>query len=77
MASGRLADGQLLAERAVTHIRRLIASGELSPGDRVKEVEISNALGISRGPVRGGGEAALAAPAFWSPFRITVPASFC
>jgi len=52
VASGRLADGQLLAERAVTHIRRLIASGELSPGDRVKEVEISNALGISRGPVR-------------------------
>lgn len=45
-------DGSLLADRAVAHIRELINTGRLKQGERVKEMEISNELGISRGPVR-------------------------
>lgn len=45
-------DGSLLAETVLTHIRKMIASGELRQGDRVKELDISQTLGISRGPVR-------------------------
>lgn len=42
----------LLADKAAEHIRALIASGDLGPGDRVNEVEIAQKLNISRGPVR-------------------------
>jgi DNA-binding GntR family transcriptional regulator len=42
----------LLAERAAEHIRSMIASGRLGPGDKVNEVEIAAELEISRGPVR-------------------------
>lgn len=45
-------DGSLLAESVVSHIRMLIATGELKQGDRVKELDISQKLSISRGPVR-------------------------
>jgi len=45
-------EGSLLADKAVTHIRELIATGRLRQGERVKEMEISAELGISRGPVR-------------------------
>lgn len=45
-------DGSLLADRVVIHIRELITTGRLKQGERVKEMEISNELGISRGPVR-------------------------
>lgn len=45
-------DGSLLAESVVAHIRMLIATGQLAQGDRVKELDISQKLGISRGPVR-------------------------
>ena len=48
----RQSEGSLLADRAVAHIRELIATGRLRQGERVKEMEISSALGISRGPVR-------------------------
>lgn len=51
-ASKHQNDGSLLADRAVAHIRELIATGRLVQGERVKEMEISNELGISRGPVR-------------------------
>ncbi len=48
----RLKDGRLAAERAVEHIRALLATGQLCSNDRVNEVEIASSLGISRGPVR-------------------------
>jgi DNA-binding GntR family transcriptional regulator len=48
----RLKDGRLAAERAVQHIRELLATGQLCSNDRVNEVEIAASLGISRGPVR-------------------------
>ena len=47
-----LRSGGLMADRALEHIRRLLATGRLAPGDRVNEVEIAASLGISRGPVR-------------------------
>jgi DNA-binding GntR family transcriptional regulator len=48
----RLRDGRLAADRALEHIRELLATGRLCSGDRVNEVEIAASLGISRGPVR-------------------------
>ncbi|HET8722065.1 MAG TPA: GntR family transcriptional regulator [Nitrospira sp.] len=48
----RTRDGRLLADTALAHIRKLIATAALGPGDRVNEVEIASQLGISRGPVR-------------------------
>lgn len=42
----------LLADRVAEHVRTLILSGRLGPGDRLNEVEIAQALAISRGPVR-------------------------
>lgn len=41
-----------LRQTAYAAIRKKIASGELSPGDRVSELSISKELGISRAPVR-------------------------
>jgi DNA-binding GntR family transcriptional regulator len=40
------------AERVAAHIRRLIVSGQLVQGARVKENKIAEDLGISRAPVR-------------------------
>lgn len=45
-------DGGLSADRAAEHIRQMIASGRLEPGDRLNEVEIAAELSMSRGPVR-------------------------
>ncbi len=42
----------LTADRALEYIRQLLATGRLTSGDRVNEVEIAASLGISRGPVR-------------------------
>ena len=39
-------------EQARDAIRDLILNGTYKPGDRLKEVELSNGLGISRSPVR-------------------------
>jgi DNA-binding GntR family transcriptional regulator len=41
-----------LADRAAEYLRRLIADGDLKPGERIIEAEISAALGVSRSPVR-------------------------
>ena len=41
-----------LHERAVDRLRTLIVHGELAPGEKVGEVELSEALGISRTPLR-------------------------
>lgn len=45
-------EGTLLADRALAHIRKMIATGGLAPGDRVNEMEIAAQIGVSRGPVR-------------------------
>lgn len=44
--------GALRADLATDHIRELIGSGALGPGDRVNEVDIAEQLGVSRAPVR-------------------------
>jgi len=41
-----------LADEATDRIRDAILSGELSPGEKVGEVELSQVLTVSRGPVR-------------------------
>lgn len=38
--------------RAVDVLREMVLSGQLRAGERVNEVELANALGISRGPLR-------------------------
>lgn len=38
--------------RVVVRIREMILHGELQPGQRVREVELANSLGVSRTPVR-------------------------
>jgi GntR family transcriptional regulator, vanillate catabolism transcriptional regulator len=38
--------------RVIVKIREMILQGELSPGQRVREVELANRLGVSRTPVR-------------------------
>lgn len=41
-----------LRHKITDDIRRAIFQGKLSPGDRLREVEISKQMGVSRGPVR-------------------------
>lgn len=50
--SKMLPDSGLLADRVTAHIRHAIADGRIGPGHRINELEISQVLGISRGPVR-------------------------
>src|ERR1019366_2290214 len=38
--------------RVIVKIREMILHGELVPGQRVREVELANKLGVSRTPVR-------------------------
>ena len=38
--------------RVIVKIREMILQGELSPGQRVREVELASKLGVSRTPVR-------------------------
>ncbi|GAA3399718.1 GntR family transcriptional regulator [Paenibacillus hodogayensis] len=41
-----------LRHKITDEIRRAIFQGKLNPGDRLREVEIANQMGVSRGPVR-------------------------
>jgi DNA-binding GntR family transcriptional regulator len=41
-----------IAQHAVEGLRRALTSGELSPGDKIRQEEIADALGISLSPVR-------------------------
>ncbi|MGV8989226.1 MAG: GntR family transcriptional regulator [Cypionkella sp.] len=50
--AARAKDVKLTADRVLEYIRGLLASGQLSSGDRLNEAEIAMSLGISRGPVR-------------------------
>ncbi|HTR26734.1 MAG TPA: GntR family transcriptional regulator [Terriglobales bacterium] len=38
--------------RVIVRIREMILQGELAPGQRVREIELANKLGVSRTPVR-------------------------
>ena len=39
-------------DKAVAHLRRLLGSGRLRPGERLKEQELSSEIGVSRTPLR-------------------------
>src|SRR6202000_2634772 len=41
-----------VAQHAVEGLRRALTSGELAPGDKVRQEEIADALGVSLSPVR-------------------------
>jgi len=41
-----------LVDHTVKHLEDLIVKGKLQPGQKIKEQEISNRLGISRPPLR-------------------------
>ncbi|HEU0103445.1 MAG TPA: GntR family transcriptional regulator [Mycobacteriales bacterium] len=43
---------QTFSGRTVEVLRDLVTSGRLQPGERLNEVELATALGISRGPLR-------------------------
>ena len=40
------------SEQAVTLLRKAIISGDIKPGEKLRETEISEALGVSRSPIR-------------------------
>jgi DNA-binding GntR family transcriptional regulator len=50
-SNGRSPKGRL-HEEAASMLRKIILSGELAPGERLREVQISERLGMSRTPVR-------------------------
>lgn len=50
-ADGRAVKGRL-HQQAAAMLRKIILSGELAPGERLREVAISERLGMSRTPVR-------------------------
>jgi DNA-binding GntR family transcriptional regulator len=41
-----------LRKKVAQDIRNAIIQGNLKPGDKLKEIEISNQMGVSRGPIR-------------------------
>src|SRR3954470_22686679 len=53
-----LEDGELfslkvsLADKAADYLREAIFRGKIAPGEQLREVPLSQALGISRGPIR-------------------------
>jgi DNA-binding GntR family transcriptional regulator len=49
---GRLSNNPSLVELAAEEIRRMILSGELRPGERLREERMTAILGVSRPPVR-------------------------
>lgn len=46
------ADGLPRGEHAYRHIRAAIQAGELKPGERLREVELAESIGLSRTPIR-------------------------
>src|SRR5215472_4225062 len=41
-----------LREQVAAHVRRDVLSGHLETGERLREVELAERFGVSRGPVR-------------------------
>lgn len=52
MTSTPLATPGTAAQHAVEALRRALVAGELSPGDRIRQEEIADSLGVSLAPVR-------------------------
>jgi DNA-binding GntR family transcriptional regulator len=52
MSEGRLVRRPQLADEVATHLRGLIMSGRLRPGERVRLEEVAEQLGVSITPVR-------------------------
>jgi DNA-binding GntR family transcriptional regulator len=52
MSDGRLVRRPQLADEVATHLRGLIMSGRLRPGERVRLEEVAEQLGVSITPVR-------------------------
>jgi len=50
--SFKVYEPKLLVEQIVYGLRKAITSGRLKPGEKLKEIEISRSLGVSRSPVR-------------------------
>ena len=50
--SFKVYEPKLLVDQIVEGLRKAITSGRLKPGEKLKEVEISKTLGVSRSPVR-------------------------
>lgn len=50
--SERTIEKSALAETAYTHVRQLLSSGSLRPGQKLSETRIARELGMSRTPVR-------------------------
>ena len=52
-SGGRDAHGfGFLGDHATVELRRLIATGALTPGERIVERDVATRLGVSRGPIR-------------------------
>lgn len=49
---GRLDRESTFSRRTETVLRDMILDGQMAPGERINEVSLSQALGISRGPLR-------------------------
>jgi DNA-binding GntR family transcriptional regulator len=45
-------EGLPRGEAAYRHIRKAIQDGELKPGERLREIELAEAIGLSRTPIR-------------------------
>ncbi len=50
--TGRDICAKTFGEQASAYIKERLLAGSLRPGDQIREVEIAESLGISRGPVR-------------------------
>ncbi|MGD9866552.1 MAG: GntR family transcriptional regulator [Hyphomicrobiales bacterium] len=51
-ADASLSSSESLGEAVYKELRRRISRGDLGPGERLREVELANELGVSRTPVR-------------------------
>jgi DNA-binding GntR family transcriptional regulator len=52
MPRGNVFDKRTLRERCTMHVRQLIITGSIKPGDHVVETALSEELGVSRGTLR-------------------------
>lgn len=47
-----MTEGRTITRRVADELRLQIAAGRFAPGDRMKERELADAMGVTRGPVR-------------------------
>jgi DNA-binding GntR family transcriptional regulator len=48
-------ENRTLREQVIDHLREEILASRLAPGQELGETALARSLGISRGPLRGGG----------------------